>query len=97
MTRFTMTGPYKPVKNGRASICTWELHFHFRCEEQIRNFIALLMKEDLYDFEYEKMLDETSTLHYIRISGSWANNLVAIAKLADKVDYKYDNSELYEE
>jgi hypothetical protein len=93
-----MSEPYKPVENGRASICTWELEFHFRKEEQIREFIALLMKEDvLYDFEYEKTFDETSTLHYIRISGSWANNLVAVAKLADKVDYKYDNSEMYEE
>jgi len=93
-----MTELYKPVENGRASICTWELEFHFRCEEQIRNFISLLMKEDvLYDFEYEKMLDETSTLHYIRISGSWANNLVAVSKIADSVDYKFDNSELYEE
>jgi hypothetical protein len=93
-----MTDPYKPVENGRASICTWELEFHFRKEEQIREFIALLMKEDvLYDFEYEKTFDETSTLHYIRISGSWASNLVAVAKLADRVDYKYDNSEMYEE
>jgi hypothetical protein len=93
-----MTEPYKPVENGRASICTWELEFHFRKEEQIREFIALLMKEDvLYNFEYEQTFDETSTLYYIRISGSWANNLVAVAKLADKVDYKYDNSEMYEE
>jgi hypothetical protein len=93
-----MSEPYKPVENGRASICTWELEFHFRKEEQIREFIALLMKEDvLYDFEYEKTFDETSTLYHIRISGSWANNLVAVAKLADKVDYKYDNSEMYEE
>lgn len=60
------------------------------------------MKEDvLYDirflFEYEKTLNQTSTLYYIRISGSWANNLVAVAKLADRVDYKHDNSEMYEE
>jgi hypothetical protein len=88
----------KPTVNGRASICTWELEFHFRKEEQIREFIALLMKEDvLYNFEYEKTFDETSTLHYIRISGSWANNLVAVAKLADSVDYKFDTSEMYEE
>jgi hypothetical protein len=88
----------KPTVNGRASICTWELELHFRKEEQIREFIALLMKEDvLYDFEYEKTFDETSTLHYIRIRGSWANNLVAVAKLADSVDYKFDTSEMYEE
>jgi hypothetical protein len=87
-----MTEPYKPVENGRESICTWELELYFRKEEQIREFISLLLKEDvLYDFEYEKILDEASTLHYVRISGSWANNLVAVAKLADRVDYKYDN------
>jgi hypothetical protein len=88
----------KAYKNGSASICTWELEFYFRKEEQIREFITLLMKEDiLYDFEYEKTLQETSTLHYIRISGCWANNLVAVAKLADSVDYKWDISEAYDQ
>jgi hypothetical protein len=81
----------KPPVNGRASICTWELEFYFLSKEQIRKFINLLMNDEIdFDFEYEKILDETSTLHYIRISGSWANNLARIAEMAAEVDYKYD-------
>ena len=79
----------KPVVNGRASICTWELEFYFRDKDQIREFVKLLMKDEIdFDFEYEKVLDETSELHYITVKGSWANNLVRVAKLAAKVDYK---------
>ena len=80
----------KPVVNGRASICTWELEFHFRDKDQICEFVKLLMKDEIdFDFEYEKVLDQTSKLHYIKVSGSWANNLVRVAKMAKKVDYKY--------
>lgn len=79
----------KPVVNGRASICAWELEFHFRDKDQIREFVKLLMKDEIdFDFEYEKVLDQTSELHYIKVNGSWANNLVRVAKLAEKVDYK---------
>ena len=80
---------YKPVVNGRASICTWELEFYFRDNQQIREFVKLLMEDEIdFDFEYEKVLDETSELHYITVKGSWANNLVRVAKMAKKVDYK---------
>ena len=79
----------KPVVNGRASICTWELEFYFRDKAQIRRFVELLMVDAVdFDFEYEKVLDETSELHYITVKGSWANNLVRVAKMAKKVDYK---------
>jgi len=81
---------YKPVVNGRASICTWELEFYFRDNQQIREFVKLLMEDEIdFDFEYEKVLDETSELHYITVKGSWANNLVRVAEMAKKVDYKY--------
>ena len=80
----------KPVVNGRASICTWELEFHFRDNRQIREFVKLLMEDEIdFDFEYDKLLDETSELHNITVKGSWANNLVRVAKMAKKVDYKY--------
>jgi len=80
----------KPVVNGRASICTWELEFYFRDNTQIREFVKLLMEDEIdFDFEYEKVLDETSELHYITVKGSWANNLVRVAEMAKKVDYKY--------
>jgi hypothetical protein len=80
----------KPVVNGRASICTWELEFHFRDVLQVRKFIKLLMEDDIdFNFEYEKVLDETGELHYITISGSWANNLVRISQMLMEVDYQY--------
>ena len=83
--------PYKPVVDGRASICTWELEFYFFDEDQVRNFIKLLIDDEiLFDFEFEKVLDETRTRHYITIKGSWANNLVRVAQLAEKVDYKWE-------
>jgi hypothetical protein len=79
----------KSVVNGRASICTWELEFYFRDKDQIREFVKLLMKDEIdFDFEYEKVLGEIGEQHYITVKGSWANNLVRVAKLAAKVDYK---------
>jgi len=79
----------KPVVNGRASICTWELEFYFRDKDQIREFVKLLMKDEIdFDFEYEKVLDDVNELHYITVKGCWANNLIRVAKLAAKVDYK---------
>ena len=79
----------QPVVNGRASICTWELEFYYRDKDQIRKFIDLLMADEIdFNFEYEKSLDDMHELHYITVSGSWANNLVRVAKMAEKVDYK---------
>ncbi len=82
---------YKPVVNGRASICTWELEFHFRDVAQVRKFIKLLMEDEIdFNFEYEKVLDETGELNYITITGSWADNLVRIAEMLKEVDYQYE-------
>lgn len=77
-----------PVVGGRASICTWELEFYFYDKQQICKFVELLMADEIdFDFEYEKQLDETHERHYISVTGSWANNLVRVAQLAEKVDY----------
>lgn len=79
----------KPVVNGRASICDWELVFSFRDKAQINNFVQLLMQDEIdFAFEYEKELDETSELHYITVRGHWSNNLTRIAKMLEEVDYK---------
>jgi hypothetical protein len=84
-----MKHEYKPVSNGRASICTWELEFHFRKEEQVKKFVKLLMKDEImFDFECWTDYTDTCTLYYVNVSGSWANNLVTVAKIAKKVDYK---------
>ena len=83
----------KPVVKGRASICTWELEFYFRTEDQIRKFIKLLMEEEIiFEFQFENGWDsETdSHLYHIYIKGSWANNLVRVAQLAKEVDYTYE-------
>lgn len=83
----------KPVANGRASICTWELEFYFRTEDQIRKFIKLLMEEEIiFEFQFENGWDsETdSHLYHIYIKGSWADNLVRVAQLAKEVNYTYE-------
>lgn len=83
-----MQNQNKPTSNGRASICHWELEFSYRTEKQIVDFLGLLISEELlFDFEYEKRLDDTGELHYIVISGCWAANLVRVAQLAEQVDY----------
>lgn len=86
-----MKKEYKPTKNGRASICTWELEFYYRTEEQIRDFVNLLIQDEIFfDFECEKVLDSSEELYYITVKGSWANNLVRVAEMAEKVDYRID-------
>jgi hypothetical protein len=81
-----------PTVNGSASICQWELEFYFLDKNQVRDFIKLLMKEEVdYNFEYEKTLDDARERHYVTVRGCWANNLVHVAKLAEKVDYKDGN------
>ena len=87
----------KPVVNGRASICQWELSFYFRDKGQIRRFVELLMQDDVsFDFEYEKTLDETDERHYITVKGCWANNLVKVSRLVEQVDYSLSLEESYE-
>lgn len=83
------------IVNGRASICTWELEFYFRDNNQIREFIKLLVDDEVdFDFEYEKVLGEIGEQHYITVKGSWANNLVRVAQMADTVDYKPDEGNM---
>ena len=87
----------KPTVNNRASICTWELNFSFRTKTQICQFVELLLEDEVdFCFEYRKESDETSELHYITVKGSWANNLVRVAKMAEKADYKDSFEEAYE-
>jgi len=79
----------KPIVNGKASICQWELEFHFLDKNQIRKFVELLFKDEVdFDFEYDKRLDATSELLYITVRGRWANNLIRVAKMAESVDYQ---------
>lgn len=84
-----MSELYQPTVGGRASICTWELEFYFRTKEQIHKFIDLLMKEEIdYNFEFEKVFDNTTHLYYITVSGSWAHCLMRVAELIKEVDYQ---------
>lgn len=87
----------KPVVNGKASICEWELELSFRDRSQVNEFIKLLLDEDVsYNFCVEKELDEISVFYVITVVGHWANNLVHVAKLAEKVDYILDLEDAYE-
>jgi hypothetical protein len=43
-----------------------------------------------FNFEYERVLEDTRELHYITISGSWANNLVRISEMLKEVDYDFN-------
>jgi hypothetical protein len=80
--------PYKPVVNGRASICNWEIEFSFLERKQIQKFIELLTNEDVvFDFSFYTLLDETHTKYCILVSGSWAYNMKLMAELAEQVDY----------
>ena len=80
-----------PVVGGKASICQWELEFYFLSKQQIRDFIELLLKDEIdFNFEYTKELDNTRERHYITVKSSWANNLVRVAEMAKKVDYSDD-------
>ena len=82
---------HKPVVGGRASICTWTLEFYFLDNDQTRKFIKLLMEDEIsFNFEYERVLEDTRELHYITISGSWANNLVRISEMLKEVDYDFN-------
>mgnify|MGYP000268286443 CR=1 FL=1 len=87
----------KPVVNGKASICQWELELLFRSRKQVNDLINLLTKEDV-DFEFclEKELDETSELYILTVVGRWANNLVTVSRLVEQVDYSLDLEDAYE-
>ena len=80
---------YKPTRNHRASVCSWTLELSFLTDEQARAFMQQLIQyEVLFDFEYVTTLSEHLTHYVITVQGSWANNLIAIAQMAETVDYK---------
>jgi hypothetical protein len=74
----------------QASVCKWDLEFQFKEEIQVKEFFRILMEQEnlIYDFSCETGLTDSSQLHTVTISGSWANNLSAIAKILETVDYK---------
>lgn len=87
----------KPVVNGRASICQWELQLMFRSRDQTQSFITLLLKDEVdYDFSFVKELDETSEFYVLTVVGKWANNLARVSRLAEQVDYRLSLEEDYE-
>ena len=71
-------------------IVNWNLDFKFKTKETVQQFINELMKLDVpYNFEYE---EEFTDRQYYTISiydGHWATNLVTIARILEKLDYKY--------
>ena len=82
---------YKPVVNGRASICEWELSFRFLTKEQCNRFIIEYLKEEIpVNFAYEEIAGDGKTPTQFVVSieaSSWANNLSRVAEILESVDY----------
>lgn len=80
---------FKPVVNGRASICNWSLEFSFRTRQQVVKFIDLLLKDEIdFHFEYEYIMTDKDYLYTVRIHDmSWADNLQRVAGYLKEVDY----------
>lgn len=83
-----------PVVRGRASIAQWSLTVQFLTIEQCREFISMLMKEDVAPSDISYTSDTTdspilgATVHCVQISDmSWADNLTRISALLELVDY----------
>lgn len=80
------------TSSSRADICHWHLEFSFYDKEKVIEFLRLLLEKDIdFPFSYEMVLTETRTKHVVTIEDmSWANNLTAVAKILEKVDYRMD-------
>ncbi len=82
---------YKPASHGSASICTWNISFHFYTKEQRDKAIKLILKR----FEQAELNtwvepgdSVTPSKYYISIENySWANNLTDLGRLLEKCDY----------
>lgn len=89
-----MKEKYTPTVKGKASICHWNLQFRFYTKDQCKKFIKLLMKENVnYHYEYWYVMGDSSnpSEYWISIKDQpWANNLVRIAKILQKVDYEFE-------
>lgn len=89
-----MPQAYQPTRNGRASICHWDLQFRFHTKEQCERFIAALMAEDIdYNFSYEHEMNDSFNPPVYQVSINdmpWAKNLTTVAKLLENVDYEMD-------
>ena len=82
----------KPTVNGSASICTWDLQFYFLDKSQVNKFIDKLIQDSCnFKFEYELNRIDDEERHYVTVSGSWATNLLRLAKILKKVDYCIDD------
>lgn len=78
----------KPVVNGKASLCQWELTFSFLDKLQVNKFIELLLEDEIdFDFQYDHEFCDNVHTHTVTVTGSWANNLTRISKMLEKVDY----------
>lgn len=74
-----------------ASICNWSLKLNFRTKAQAEGFINsyLAGTEIPMDFRYYCVPGDSCNPdhHVIKITGTWANNLRDVAKLAQWWDF----------
>ena len=82
----------KPVVEGRASICTWTLQFHFFTQEQRDKAVKMIMKDHPHVnlSIWTDHLESKETYFCTINSHSWANNLTNIAKILEKFDYQME-------
>ena len=82
---------YKPVVNGKASICNWDLRIRFHTKEQVKKAIQFLLEMEInFDFSVSYLMGDSVTpdTFIIDIDGmSWANNLQHVAEILKDVDY----------
>jgi len=85
----------RPVVNGRASICTWDLQFYFRTRKQCNKFLKLYLKSDIpinFSYRQDTVVNDsgiTEDRHIIEIDEMpWAANLAKVAEILEKVDYE---------
>lgn len=83
----------KPMTaGGKASICHWNLKFSFLTRHQCISFIEKYLASDIANnFSYEEFtLENGETEYIIEIEDMpWANNLVVVADILEKVDYEF--------
>jgi hypothetical protein len=83
-------GEYRPIVNGRASICHWSLTASFLLKEQATKAVERILAMDVdCPVSYCKELTEKSERHLVIIEDmSWANNLVAVAEILRECDWQ---------
>lgn len=75
----------------KSSICEWELSFTFKNRQQCTKALEYIQQDEiLFGYMLNIHEDDRGNMNYTVVipKGSWANNLVSIAKILEKVDFE---------